>query len=165
MTPKEMLRMRNAVSTMSDLATGTFRRVLPDALDRPASDVRQIVLCSGKIYYELADRREELQRTDIAILRLEQLYPVPERELEQLLSNYPEGTPVVWAQEEPENMGAWRFLRVLWGEAIFRRYPFTGVARPASASPATGSHKSHDIEQNEILTKVIGPSTKASGHH
>ncbi len=165
MTPKEMLRMRNAVSPMSDLATGTFRRVLPDALDRPASEVRQIVLCSGKIYYELADRREELQRNDIAILRLEQLYPVPERELEQLLSNYPEGTPVVWAQEEPENMGAWRFLRVLWGEAIFRRYPFTGVARPASASPATGSHKSHDIEQNEILTKVIGPSTKASGHH
>ena len=165
MTPKEMLRMRQAVSQMSDLATGTFRRVLPDSLDRPASEVRQIVLCSGKIYYELADRREELQRNDISILRLEQLYPVPERELEQLLANYPEGTPVVWAQEEPENMGAWRFLRVLWGEAIFRRYPFTGVARPASASPATGSHKSHDIEQNEILTKVIGPSTKASGHH
>ena len=165
MTPKEMLRMRQATSPMSDLATGTFRRVLPDSLDRPASEVKQIVLCSGKIYYELADRREELQRTDVAILRLEQLYPVPERELEQFLSAYADGTPVVWAQEEPENMGAWRFLRVLWGESIFRRYPFSGVARPASASPATGSHESHAIEQNEILTKVIGPSTKASGHH
>ena len=150
---------------MSDLATGMFRRVLPDSLERPASEVKQIVLCSGKIYYELADRREELHRTDVAILRLEQLYPVPEAELEQLLSAYSDGTPVVWAQEEPENMGAWRFLRVLWGESIFRRYPFSGVARPASASPATGSHESHAIEQNEILTKVIGPSTKASGHH
>ncbi len=165
MTPKEMLRMRQATSPMSDLATGTFRRVLPDSLERPASEVKQIVLCSGKIYYELADRREELHRTDVAILRLEQLYPVPEAELEQLLSAYSDGTPVVWAQEEPENMGAWRFLRVLWGESIFRRYPFSGVARPASASPATGSHESHAIEQNEILTKVIGPSTKASGHH
>ena len=165
MTPKEMLRMRQATSPMSDLATGMFRRVLPDSLERPASEVKQIVLCSGKIYYELADRREELHRTDVAILRLEQLYPVPEAELEQLLSAYSDGTPVVWAQEEPENMGAWRFLRVLWGESIFRRYPFSGVARPASASPATGSHESHAIEQNEILTKVIGPSTKASGHH
>ena len=165
MTPKEMLRMRQATSPMSDLATGMFRRVLPDSLERPASEVKQIVLCSGKIYYELADRREELHRTDVAILRLEQLYPVPEAELEQLLSAYSDGTPVVWAQEEPENMGAWRFLRVLWGESIFRRYPFSGVARPASASPATGSHESHAIEQHEILTKVIGPSTKASGHH
>lgn len=165
MTPKEYLRNPRAVSTFEDLATGTFRRLLPDTLDRPASEVRQIVLCSGKIYYELAARREELQRTDVAILRLEQLYPIPEKELEEVLAAYPDGTPVVWAQEEPENMGAWRFLRVHWGESLFRRYPFSGVSRPASASPATGSHKSHDLEQNEILTKVIGASTKSAGSH
>ena len=134
-------------------------------LERPVSEVRQIVLCSGKIYYDLAERREELQRTDVAILRLEQLYPVPEQELEAALSGYPEGTPVVWAQEEPENMGAWRFLRVQWGHSIFDRYPFSVECRPASASPATGSHKSHNIEQDEILTKVIGKSTKLSSHH
>ena len=165
MTPKEYLRNPRAVSTFSDLATGTFRRLIPDTLDRPAGDVRQIVLCSGKIYYELAARRDELHRNDVAILRLEQLYPIPEKELEEVLAAYPDGTPVVWAQEEPENMGAWRFLRVHWGESLFRRYPFSGVSRPASASPATGSHKSHDLEQNEILTKVIGASTKSAGSH
>ena len=165
MTPKSLLRSPHAVSTFSDLETGTFKRLLPDTLTRPAADVRQIVLCSGKIYYDLVERRDELQRTDIAILRLEQLYPIPERELEEALAAYADGTPVVWAQEEPENMGAWRFLRVHWGESLFRRYPFSGVCRPASASPATGSHTSHDLEQNEILTKVIGPSTKPAGHH
>jgi len=165
MTPKQMLRMRQAVSSFQDLETGTFRRLLPDSLERPASEVRQIVLCSGKIYYELAERREELHRNDIAILRLEQLYPIPEEELKSALAVYPSGIPVVWAQEEPENMGAWRFLRVHWGDSLFGRYPFSGISRPASASPATGSHKSHDLEQDVILTKVIGPSAKLAGHH
>lgn len=165
MTPKEYLRNPRAVSSFADLGTGTFRRLLPDTLERPAGEVRQIVLCTGKIYYELAARREELQRNDVAILRLEQLYPTPDKELEEVLSAYPDGTPVVWAQEEPENMGAWRFLRVHWGESLFRRYPLSCVSRPASASPATGSHKSHDLEQNEILTKVIGASTKPATSH
>ncbi len=165
MTPKFHLKSRQSASAMADLTHGTFQRLLPDALDRPGSDVKRIVLCSGKIYYDLAERREELQRTDIAILRLEQLYPLPEKELENLLSAYPEGTPVIWAQEEPENMGAWRFLRVQWGSSLFGRYPFSGESRPASASPATGSHMSHDIEQDEILIKVIGPSAKPAGHH
>jgi len=165
MTPKSLLKLPAASSPFSELAMGTFRRILPDVLGRPASEVRQIVLCSGKIYYDLAARREELQRTDVAILRLEQLYPLPEKELEEILNTYAEGTPVVWAQEEPENMGAWRFLRVQWGETLFRRFPFSGEYRPASASPATGSHTSHDIEQDEILTKVIGKSKKEPGHH
>ena len=165
MTPKSLLRLNSSSSPLSELAKGTFRRVLPDALQRPASEVRQIVLCSGKVYYDLAERRDELQRTDVAILRLEQLYPIPQQELEAALSGYADGTPVVWAQEEPENMGAWRFLRVHWGSMLCGRFPFSGECRPSSASPATGSHTSHDIEQNEILTKVIGKSTKPTGHH
>jgi 2-oxoglutarate dehydrogenase E1 component len=165
MTPKSLLKASHVVSSFRDLAMGTFHRLLPDVLGRPASEIKQIVLCTGKFYYDLADRRDELQRNDIAILRLEQLYPLPENELEEALNAYPEGTPVVWAQEEPENMGAWRFLRVQWGDAIFKRYPFSGEFRPASASPATGSHTSHDLEQDEILTKVIGKSLKESGHH
>ena len=165
MTPKSLLKSRQASSSFEDLATGTFHRVLSDMLERPESDVRKIVLCSGKVYYELAERREELQRLDVAILRLEQLYPLPEVELKQMLSAYPAATPVVWAQEEPENMGAWRFLRVQWGDAVFGQYPFSGVYRPASASPATGSHMSHELEQDEILTKVIGKSLKPVGSH
>lgn len=165
MTPKSHLKSRAATSSFNDLAMGTFRRILPDVLGRPAEEIRQIVLCSGKIYFDLAERRDELQRTDIAILRLEQLYPLPEKELEEALIQYPEGTPVIWAQEEPENMGAWRYLRAQWGETIFRRFPFSGEYRPSSASPATGSKESHSLEQDEILTKIIGKSAKAAAEH
>lgn len=165
MTPKFHLKSRQASSAFSDLSHGTFKRILPDVLDRPASEVNQIVLCSGKVYFDLAERREELQRNDVAIIRLEQLYPLPERELEKLLADYPDGTSVTWVQEEPENMGAWRYLRVAWGYLLFNKYPFSGEFRPSSASPATGSHLSHDIEQDLILTKVIGKSNKQPAHH
>ena len=117
------------------------------------------------MYFDLLKRRTELGRTDVAILRLEQLYPLPDQPLSELLSAYPEQTPVTFVQEEPENMGAWRFLRVILGENLFGRHRFDGIYRPASASPETGSHKSHDIEQDEILTKAIGPSLKPIGAH
>jgi len=155
MTPKWLLRLSAATSKLDDFAYGTFRRVLPDALDRPASDVKQILLCTGKIYYELTERREKSQRHDVAILRLEQIYPLPRGELEQLLSQYPPDVPVTWVQEEPENMGAWRFLRVNFGYLMCGR-PFLGIMRPASASPATGSTHSHEIEQAEILASAFG---------
>ena len=165
MTPKWLLRMPSAVSPLADLASGTFRRVLPDSLDLPAAAIRRVLLCSGKIYYDLVGRRHEAGRTDVAIVRLEQLYPLPEKQLEEVLAVYPPGTPVTWVQEEPENMGAWRFVRVHWGESLFGRHPFDGLSRPSSASPATGSHRSHDIEQNKILTRAVGPSLKPhSGH-
>ncbi len=157
MTPKSLLRSKAATSSLEDLSRGTFQRVICDQLhDRSGSEVRQILLCSGKIYYELADRREQLQRNDVAILRVEQLYPVPERELELLLSQYPTGTPVNWVQEEPENMGAWRTLRCHWGDQMYGRHPLSGVCRPASASPATGSKKSHDNEQAEVIARAFG---------
>ncbi|WLD11236.1 2-oxoglutarate dehydrogenase E1 component [Planctellipticum variicoloris] len=157
MSPKSLLRSKGATSSLEDLSRGTFQRVIGDQLqDRPGSEVRQILLCSGKIYYELAERREQLQRNDVAILRVEQLYPVPDRELELLLAQYPNGTPVNWVQEEPENMGAWRTLRCHWGDQIYGRHPLTGVCRPASASPATGSKKSHDNEQAEVIARAFG---------
>ncbi len=164
MTPKILLKM--PLSSLNELATGTFRRVLPDAASHPAAGVQKVLLCSGKVYYDLAKRRDELERKDVAILRLEQLYPLPEKQLEAALSAYASSTPVTWVQEEPENMGAWRFLRVMWGNTLFGRHSFENISRPASASPATGSHTSHDLEQDAILTKAIGPSNKpSSGHH
>lgn len=164
MTPKSLLRSPSAVSSFSDMAKGTFRRVLPDALERPAADVRKVLVCSGKVYYELAKRRDELTRNDVAILRLEQLYPLPEQQLQELLAAYPKDVPITWVQEEPENMGAWRFLRAIWGQSLFG-HPFDGISRPASASPATGSHTSHDLEQDAILTKAVGPSHKPVTAH
>ena len=113
------------------------------------------MLCTGKIYYELNQRRTELQRDDLAIVRLEQLYPLPNAELQQALAGYREGTPVVWVQEEPENMGTWRFLRIQFLERLLGQFPFRGVYRPAAASPATGSHSSHKKEQETLLKQAF----------
>ncbi len=165
MTPKSLLRLVRSMSPLSDFTSGTFRRVLPDVGDRPAAGVRKVLLCSGKVYYDLAKRRDELHRQDVAIVRLEQLYPLPELELQTVLATYAPDTPVTWVQEEPENMGAWRFLKVMWGHQLLGTHPFDGVSRPASASPATGSHESHAIEQNEILTQTIGASNKPRAAH
>jgi 2-oxoglutarate dehydrogenase E1 component len=163
MTPKSLLRA--SFSSLAEFASGTFQRVLPDAQSVAPANIKKILLCSGKVYFDLLKRRAELERDDVSILRLEQLYPLPDQPLKDHLSVYAEGTPVTFVQEEPENMGAWRFLRVLWGENLFGKYPFDGIYRPASASPATGSHTSHDIEQDEILTKAIGPSAKSRAAH
>jgi 2-oxoglutarate dehydrogenase E1 component len=156
MTPKWMLRYKESFSSMDQLATGTFQRVIGDQADLDPANVRQVVLCSGKVYYDLVARRAKVHRRDVAILRIEQLYPLPKAELETQLSKYPAGTPVVWVQEEPENMGAWWFLRVNLGESILKTYPLSVISRPASASPATGSTHSHEIEQDNLVSQVVG---------
>ena len=117
--------------------------------------VRRILLCTGKMYYELEKRREKSNRDDIAILRLEQLYPLDHQALRSALSIYTAGTPVVWVQEEPQNMGAWRYLRVQFGEKLFDNFPFSGIYRPESASPATGSAGSHKKEQEQIVEEAV----------
>jgi len=154
MTPKSLLRDARAVSTLADCAEGTFQRVIGDAATQPEK-VRRILLCSGKIYYELLLQRESLQRQDVAILRLEQLYPLPDRLLQSALAPYAAGTPAVWVQEEPENMGAWRFLRVHFGETLFGQFPFAGIRRPASASPATGSARIHKRDQKFLIEQAF----------
>ena len=151
MTPKSLLRNPQCVSPMAELVQGSFQRVIADGGGTPARDIRRVLLCSGKVAYELEKRRQELGRRDVAIIRVEQLYPLPKEPLEAALAGYAPGTPVVWVQEEPENMGAWRFFRIHFGERLFDRFPFTGVCRQSAASPATGSKKSHDLEQNELL--------------
>ena len=149
MTPKSLLRAPLAVSPLSDFTSGRFGRVLDD--DKvDAGEVSRILLVSGKLYYELLAERESREREDVAILRLEQLYPLPEDGLAEALDRYPGDAPIVWIQEEPANMGAWTFLRVRWCTEAFGR-SFNGVTRPASASPATGSGSSHRLEQEELL--------------
>ncbi|MFM9025626.1 MAG: 2-oxoglutarate dehydrogenase E1 component, partial [Planctomycetaceae bacterium] len=152
MTPKSLLRHPGCVSTLDDLATGTFQRVIPDGSGVPPRDVRRILLCTGKVAFELEKRRQELGRRDVAIVRVEQLYPLPRTALEEALAGYAAGTPAVWVQDEPENMGAWRFLRIHFGDKLLDRFPFSGMCRQSAASPATGSKKSHDLEQNELLS-------------
>jgi 2-oxoglutarate dehydrogenase E1 component len=154
MTPKSLLRHPKVVSPLSDLADGTFQRILPDT-DPQRSNVKRVLLCSGKIYYDLEKYREQNSRTDIAILRVEQLYPLRKEHLTAALDPYMDGTPVYWVQEEPHNMGAWRYMLVTFGERLLGRFPFRGISRPAAATPATGSHTSHEREQEEIIHRAF----------
>jgi len=155
-TPKSLLRHPRVVSPLADCTQGRFQRILPDI--RPATDVTptRLLLCSGRVYYDLLHVREERQRDDVAIARLEQFYPFPEQDLRNLLAGYPEGLPVFWVQDEPENMGVWRFLRIVLGERIFGRFPLSLISREESSSPATGSSTCHKMEQQEILDQAFG---------
>ena len=155
MTPKYLLKHAKVVSPLDDLENGTFQRVLGDT-DPNREKVSRVLLCSGKIYYDLEARRQESGREDVAILRVEQLYPLPTKALEAELARYASDVPVYWVQEEPENMGAWRFMRIHYGERLLGRFPFHGVYRSASGSPATGSNSSHKLEQNELLAQAFG---------
>ncbi len=152
MTPKSLLRHKGAVSTLTDLSDGHFQRVIGD----PTIDTqkaRKVLLCSGKVYFDLLAAREARKLDNVAIIRVEQLYPLPETELQHQLALYREGTPLVWVQEEPFNMGAWYFLRARWPAAL--RKLSDCVARPESASPATGSHSSHKYEQTLLCDQAL----------
>ncbi len=160
-TPKSMLRLPAAASPLPDCAQGRFQRVLPDASHPSLQTAERVLLCSGKFYHELAARRAQLNRPEIAIVRLEQLYPFPRQDLNTLLAACTPGTNIIWVQEEPENMGAWRFLRVTVGMEFPGHLPFSGICRPASASPATGSHAAHLLEQAQILERAFAPTQTA----
>ncbi len=154
MTPKSLLRHPQAVSALEDFEHGRFQRILPDAGGIAPSAARRIAVCSGKLYYELVEERARRKEDGVPILRVEQLYPLPDADVQEALAPYPAGVPVVWIQEEPENMGACRALRARFGETIFGR-PLRTIARRASASPATGSLASHKIEQRELLERLF----------
>jgi 2-oxoglutarate dehydrogenase E1 component len=154
MTPKSLLRHPRVRSSLTELADGGFRRVIPDT-NSQRENVRRVLLCSGRIYYDLEKFREQHEREDVAIVRVEQLYPLREEHLTPALDPYLDGTSVFWVQEEPENMGAWRHIFLTFGERLFGRLPLSGITRPAAASPATGSHTSHEREQQEILERAF----------
>jgi 2-oxoglutarate dehydrogenase E1 component len=155
MTPKSLLRHPRVVSKLDDFATGRFERILPDANLTSGQEINRVLMCSGKIYYDLDRERERLGRKDVAILRLEQFYPLADETLEAALRSYRDGTDLYWVQEEPENMGAWRFLKVRFGDAVLARLPFKGISRPASASPASGSQSSHRKEQEQLIASAF----------
>ena len=153
MTPKSLLRHKRAVSEFAEFTDGRFHEVLADDVVDPKK-VRRILVCSGKIFYELDALRRELGCDDVAILRLEQIYPLPKEQLAECLGGYSAEVPIVWVQEEPANMGAWSFLQIRLGQA-FANHPLSGISRPESSSPATGSNRSHQIEQQQILQQAF----------
>ena len=155
MSPKSLLRHPECVSTLSDISRGAFYRVIPDHKAAQPAQVKRILLCTGKVFYDLDAYRRDTNREDVAIVRVEQLYPFPGEELKTALSPYARGTPVIWVQEEPENMGALNYMRLRFGESVYDRFPFLTISRPESSSPATGSSASHKIEQQGIIEQAF----------
>jgi 2-oxoglutarate dehydrogenase E1 component len=155
MTPKGLLRLREAASTLPDLAEGSFLSVIPDMTADPAR-TRRLVLCSGKVYYDIAGHELRHGAASVALARVEQLYPFPRVELAALVGSYPGLTEVVWAQEEPQNMGAWRSIRHRLEEALPPGVPLRYVGRPWRASPSEGYPTAHLREQDRIAHAALG---------
>ncbi|MGL4549844.1 MAG: 2-oxoglutarate dehydrogenase E1 component, partial [Gemmataceae bacterium] len=158
MTPKSLLRAENCASTVAELVKGHFREVIGDPAADPAA-VRRVILCTGKVYYDLLKYRADKKITDAAIVRLEQPYPFPERQLRDALAAFTGATHWVWAQEESHNNGAWFFVEPRLRQLGFDRVAYVG--RDASASPATGSHSVHTREQAELIEAAF---TRPGGH-
>jgi 2-oxoglutarate dehydrogenase E1 component len=155
LTPKSLLRNPAAVSPLSELLRGAWQPVLPETELKQA---KRVVLCSGKVYYDLLAKREAEKRTDVALIRLEQLYPWPEQAIAKALAPF-KPKEVLWVQEEPRNMGAWAHVREYWN-ADWGYLHYAG--RPASASPAVGTTSRHNAEQAEVLAQVFGEGKRAA---
>jgi 2-oxoglutarate dehydrogenase E1 component len=154
-TPKRMLRHPKAVSNINELMTGTFREVLDDTTGIELSQVRRVLVCSGQVYYDILAAREERRIQNVAIVRLEQLYPFRADQVRDILARYPETAEVVWVQEEPRNMGAWRFMQEQFQAILEPPRVLRYAGRAASASTAAGSLKRHQQELAELLDQAF----------
>jgi 2-oxoglutarate dehydrogenase E1 component len=159
MSPKSLLRHPKAKSTLEELADGHLQEVIPDTTIKDAKSVDAVILCSGKVYYDLLEERETLKLNDKkALVRVEQIYPFPDQHLGPILKSYPKIKSVVWCQEEPKNMGAWTFVHpriegVLADLGLKVEFRYAG--RSERASPAIGSEKKHKVEQHQLVDLAL----------
>ncbi|MDZ4823763.1 MAG: 2-oxoglutarate dehydrogenase E1 component, partial [Flavobacteriales bacterium] len=159
-TPKKLLRYPKATSSINDLAGGKFQEVMDDFMVNK-KEVDTIAFCSGKVYYEILEKKEELNAGEnIAAIRLEQLYPLPEKQIRELVRSYGKNTKLLWVQEEPENMGAWSYIM-----RMLRDLNLELISLPASASPATGSPKVHDARMKEMMGRLFELSNSKIQNH
>ena len=157
MSPKSLLRHPAAASDLADFYTGKFQPVIPDTLADPAK-VNRVLLCSGKIYFDLDAARKENNLENVAIIRIEQLAPLRFDEILDALSDYPEGSQCIWVQEEHRNMGAWFYMNRQLKPLLLSFFRWGGISRPVSASPATGSNTRHKLEQAHLIRQALGLS-------
>ena len=144
-----LLRYPKAVSTIEDLTKGGFQEVMDDPITKKNA-VDTIVLCSGKFYYEMKEKAEERGVENVAFIRMEQMYPLPEVQLEAVVAKYKNAKRFIWAQEEPENMGAWRYMAM-----NLRKYNLTEICRKASAAPAAGSSALHKRRLADLFDRLF----------
>ncbi|MEQ4564340.1 MAG: 2-oxoglutarate dehydrogenase E1 component, partial [Acinetobacter sp.] len=166
MSPKSLLRHKLATSTLDELANGTFQTVIDEVDQINKADVTRLVLCGGKVYYDLLEKRRELELNNVALVRIEQLYPYPEKRLEEVLAAYPNVKDVVWCQEEPKNQGAWLFIAPRLYDDILKsgkqiRISYAG--REASAAPACGSPYLHAKQQAQLIHDALAIEAEQSG--
>jgi 2-oxoglutarate dehydrogenase E1 component len=156
MSPKSLLRKKEAASPIAELANGSFLTVIPD-VDKPdEKEVRRIIACCGKVYYDLAAKKAETKRSDVAIIRVEQLYPFPHKQFAAEMNRYPKATEVVWCQEEPQNQGAWYQTAHYFRENMRDDQKLHYAGRPASAAPAGGYKARHDERQKALVEQAFG---------
>ncbi|MEE8396433.1 MAG: 2-oxoglutarate dehydrogenase E1 component [bacterium] len=155
MTPKSLLRHPKAVSSPDDLIEGNFREILFEKGDVAPKSVRRILFCSGKVFYDLVAERDKRKIRDIALVRLEQLYPFPDRQAEDVRNQYPNAREVLWVQEEPRNMGGWDFVEPRLLRYLPKKLAPRYIGRRAAASPATGSHRVHAAEQAALVAEAL----------
>ena len=159
MTPKSLLRNKDATSPLSEFTKGGFQTVIPEHKEeviKKADKVRRVVACSGKVYYDLAKRREEKGHDDVALIRVEQLYPFPHKVFAAELKKYPNATEVVWCQDEPQNQGAWFFVQHYLFENMATGQKLGYSGRAASASPAVGYSHLHQEQQKALVDGAFG---------
>jgi 2-oxoglutarate dehydrogenase E1 component len=157
MSPKSLLRHKEAVSTLDELAAGQFQNVIGEVEKVTAKHVRRVIVCSGKVYYELAAYRRTHKVHDVAIVRLEQLYPFPHADFKAALAKFPQAREVVWCQEEPQNQGAWYRLRAYFRADALPKQVVAYAGRPVSASTAVGYMSKHLERQEKLVADAFAP--------
>jgi 2-oxoglutarate dehydrogenase complex dehydrogenase (E1) component-like enzyme len=159
-TPKRYLRGREAYSPVSEFTSGHFREVLDDPMFSPEEasrdGVRRVLLATGKVAHDVMGARAKAARSDVAVVRVEQLHPWPADQIASAVAGYERASEVVWVQEEPDNMGAANFVRDRLDEMFEADYRVSRVSRVASGSPATGSHAMHELEQADLVERALG---------
>jgi 2-oxoglutarate dehydrogenase E1 component len=159
MTPKSLLRHELSVSPLEDLTRGAFGRVIGEIDELPAPEVRRVVFCSGKVYFDLLRARRKEGLRDVALVRIEQLYPFPTEEYQAILDGYGNAREIVWCQEEPQNQGAWYQIRHRLQEFVLGRRPVMYAGRAPAAAPATGIPKIHELEQQALVAAALHSSS------
>jgi 2-oxoglutarate dehydrogenase E1 component len=166
MTPKSLLRHELSVSSLQDLSTGSFETVIDEIDEVKAADVNRIVLCSGKVYFDLLKARRAAKISNVAIVRVEQLYPFPSAAYEAIVHKYSKATEVVWCQEEPQNQGAWYQVRHRLESVLEREgQQLLYAGRGHAAAPATGISKVHDAEQAELVEAALRATVHQNAGH
>jgi 2-oxoglutarate dehydrogenase E1 component len=159
MAPKSLLRHDLSVSGLEELTRGGFARVIPESDDLPAAGVRRVVFCSGKVYFDLLQARRKDGTREVALVRIEQLYPFPTEDYEAVIARYPNAREVVWCQEEPQNQGAWYQIRHRLQEPLGQRRIVLYAGRAPAAAPATGIGKIHEAEQQSLINAALHATT------